>query len=149
MRAREAEAERAREAAEQEVLEAQEEARGLGLLATKRQKDAERPPHFEIYSKYTESQWLTFTGEIMNARAKEPKAGVTKPPPRDGKSGALMHWRRGLVGCMHDWAGGSRANVVRLLLQLITHFGVEDEISEQLAGACDLDPVPARPPARP
>ena len=137
MQSREAEAVRVREAAEQDLLEAQEEARGIGLLAAKRQREEERPPHFEKYSNYTQLQWHQTTGQIMNARAKEPKAGVIKPPPRDGDSGALLHWRRGLVGCMHDWAGGSRGNVVRLLMRLVAHFEVEDEISSELAGACD------------
>ena len=140
MHSREAEAVRAREAAEQALLEAQEEARGVGLLAAKKQREAERPPHFEKYSQYTPSQWLSTTGEIMGARAKVPKADVTKPLPRTGENGALQHWRRGLVGCVQDWAGGSLDNVVQLLMRLIAHFGVEDKISSELVGVCDLLP---------
>ena len=55
----------------------------------------------------------------MNRRAKEPKAAVTAPAPRDGVNGALAHWRRGLVGCVQDWADGSLENVITLLLRLI------------------------------
>ena len=69
-----------------------------------------------------------------------PKADVTKPLPRTGENGALQHWRRGLVGCVQDWAGGSLDNVVQLLMRLIAHFGVEDKISSELVGVCDLLP---------
>ena len=98
--ARAAQATKEAETAAASLAAAQEEARRVGVVGAKKQKTETRPPHFEKYSKYNASQWLSTTGEIMNSRAKEPRAGVKAATPRDGASGALEHWRRGLVGCM-------------------------------------------------
>ena len=122
------------EAAAANLSAAQEEARRVGLLGAKKQRTEKRPPHFEKYSAYNESQWLSTTGELMNRRAKEPKAGVKAAGPRDGASGALEHWRRGLVGCVQDWADGSLDNVVILISRLISHFEVQEKVLEKLAG---------------
>ena len=105
--------------AQQSLAEAEDEARRAGVLTAKKQKAAPRPPHFETYSNYNESKWLSTTGEIMNRRAVEPKHLVVAPAPREGAEGALLHWRRGLAGCVQDWAAGSLDNVVILILRLV------------------------------
>ena len=121
--------------AESELEEARKE---LERLQAKKQKVAaakERPPFYEKYSSYSPEVWLSTTGEIMNARAITPKEGVDKPLPRTGEHGALEHWRRGLVGCVQDWAAGSLHNVAVLLVRLVNHFKVTAP-GPCLAAAC-------------
>lgn len=60
----------------------------------------------------------------MNRRAVEPRQDISKPAPPDGEDGALRHWRRGLAGCICDWAAGSLDNVVKLIVRVINHFKV-------------------------
>lgn len=84
----------------------------------------DRPPHFEKYANYDLLQWLSTTGKIMRRRAIEPIDGVQGEPPRDGHDGALDHWRRGLFGCICDWAAGSLENVVTLIVRLVYRFKV-------------------------
>ena len=134
-RAHEAEAARVRGAAEQQLRDAQDEARRVGLLGAKKQKAAAaRPPHFDRYSQYDEARWLATTGEIMNRRAVEVQAGVQAKAPPDGAEGALLHWRRGLVGAVQDWACGSEDTIIILLVRLIAHFKLADKVVEALAG---------------
>ncbi|KAL1504508.1 hypothetical protein AB1Y20_010910 [Prymnesium parvum] len=109
-------------------------------LEGKRQRCAspqkERPPHFEKHGKYDMLTWLRTTGDIMNRRAVAPVMGVSKPSPPEGEDGALRHWRRGLVGCVCDWAaGGSLANVVDLVVRLINEFNVNEMVLQQLSSA--------------
>ena len=83
------------------------------------------PPFHDNYKDYNLIMWQKTTGRIMNRRAKEPRADM--PPTqmlRYGERGALEHWRRGLVGAVQDWADGSLANVVMLLVRLVSHFKV-------------------------
>ena len=83
------------------------------------------PPFHDNYKDYNLITWQKTTGRIMNRRAKEPRADM--PPTqmlRYGEHGALEHWRRGLVGAVQDWADGSLANVVMLLVRLVSHFKV-------------------------
>ena len=44
----------------------------------------------------------------------------------------MEHPRRGLIGAVQDWARGSKANVVKILLRLTKWFGVQDEMREKL-----------------
>jgi hypothetical protein len=84
-----------------------------------------RPPFYDKYKDYNLIMWQKTTGVMMNRRAKEPRADM--PPTqmlRYGERGALEHWRRGLVGAVQDWADGSLANVVMLLVRLVSHFKV-------------------------
>ena len=50
--------------------------------------------------------------------------------PRTGASGALEHWRRGLVGAVQSWAEGSLENVVILVKRLIQHFNIMADIKD-------------------
>lgn len=134
--AAEAAAARSRKAAEGELAKAKANLAAMEPRSAaqreydaKRQRTAqsssqERPPHYDKYASYDLSHWLSTTGEIMNRRAVEPVAGVKSPAPVDGDAGALHHWRRGLAGCVRDWAAGSLDNVTTLIIGLISHFKV-------------------------
>jgi len=50
---------------------------------------------------------------------------------RGETKGYMHHPRRGLIGAVQDWARGSKANVVKILLGLIKWFGVEDEMRKK------------------
>ena len=143
LRAAEAAAVQAREAAEKELAALQAQAESLRLGPQKRQKTAgssseepepARPQHYDHYANYNLDNWRNTTGEIMNRRAKPVCADTQAATPRQGVNGALLHWRRGLVGAVQDWANGSKDNVVWLLLQLIEHFEVKEAVLEKLAG---------------
>jgi len=54
------------------------------------------------------------------------------PKPRKGKHGWKHNSRQGLVGAIQYWADGSRANVILMLLGLIDHFGVADDVRAKL-----------------
>jgi hypothetical protein len=51
---------------------------------------------------------------------------------RGDERGYMHHPRRGLIGAVQDWAAGSRANVVKIMLRLIRWFGVEGDVREKL-----------------
>eukprot|EP00966_Prymnesium_polylepis_P028920 670716-Prymnesium_polylepis.1 len=63
--------------------------------------------------------------------AEEP-ASSTVPQMTDGPGGWRHHWRHGMVGAVQYWAGGSRPNVVKMLVGLADYFGVKDEVGQQL-----------------
>ena len=48
------------------------------------------------------------------------------------QEGYMHHPRRGLIGAVQDWARGSKANVVKIVVRLTKWFGVEDEVREKL-----------------
>ena len=142
----EAVAVRARQAAEKEVEALRSEAASQGL-GKKRQKTAGasseaqegRPPNIEHYIDYDLEAWRRTTGQLMWRRAKPICAGAEAVLPRNGVDGALHHWRRGLVGAVQDWANGSKANVVWLLLRLMEHFDVKEEMHVQLIGVVRIN----------
>ena len=135
-----------RQAAEKEVEALRSEAASQGL-GQKRQKTAGasseaqegRPPNIEHYIDYDLEAWRRTTGQLMWRRAKPICAGAEAVLPRNGVDGALHHWRRGLVGAVQDWANGSKANVVWLLLRLMEHFDVKEEMNVQLIGVVRIN----------
>ena len=146
LRVAEAVAVRARQAAEKEVEALRSEAASQGL-GKKRQKTAGatseeqegRPPNIEHYIDYDLEAWRRTTGQLMWRRAKPISAAAEAPLPRNGVDGALFHWRRGLVGALQDWANGSKANIVWLLLRLMEHFDVKEEMHVQLIGVVRIN----------
>jgi hypothetical protein len=64
----------------------------------------------------------------INTSADAPKV----PKPRKGRHGWRHNSRQGLVGAMRYWAGGSRDNVIHMLLGLINEFAVADAIRSRL-----------------
>eukprot|EP00966_Prymnesium_polylepis_P333121 7388590-Prymnesium_polylepis.1 len=130
--------------------QANERLEDLQPAANKKPRPAkERPPHYEKYSGYTVSTWLREEGTAMGRRAHEIEpapevrqsargtlteepAASTVPQMTDGPSGWRHHWRHGMVGAVRYWAGGSRANVVKMLVGLAGDFGVKDDVGQQL-----------------
>ena len=51
---------------------------------------------------------------------------------RGDTKGYMHHPRRGLIGAVQDWARGSKANVVKIVVRLTSWFGVEEEVREKL-----------------
>lgn len=62
----------------------------------------------------------------------EAASASAAPKLRKGRHGWQHNSRQGLVGAVQYWAAGSRRNVVSMLLGLINHFGVTDEIRQAL-----------------
>ena len=85
--------------------------------------------HWELYSLNT---WRKLETEVQQRRLLQPRRGVEMPPRRRGARGPLEHWRRGLVGCLQDWAEGSLEMVIFLITRLIEHFGIVDDIYKVL-----------------
>ena len=85
----------------------------------------------------TQEQWTA------KRRAKPITEGAKQVRMQRGDIGYMKHLRRGLIGAVQDWARGSKANVVKILLGLIKWFGVEDEMRKklgvQLSRAAKLD----------
>ena len=93
------------------------------------------PPNWSSFGSYSHSTYQKLETEVQRWRAVEPIADVQRdPPPFGERNGALSHWRRGLIGAVQDWADGSLDNVVMLLLRLISHFKLTEQILEKLAG---------------
>ena len=142
LRAAEAAATQAREAGEKELEALQAEADSLGLgkkqqktvAASSQAREENRPPHYEHYVNYDLSAWRSTTGAIMMRRAVPLSADSEASQPRYGEDGALLHWRRGLVGAVQDWAAGSEVYAIWLILKLIEHFGIKEAVLEKLGG---------------
>ena len=94
-------------------------------------RELEHPPNYEKYSGYSVSTWLTEEGTAMRRRAIEIDDDADAVL-QDGTVGWRHHWRHGLIGCIRYWAGGSRANVAKMLVGLADYFGVKDEVGQQL-----------------
>ena len=62
----------------------------------------------------------------------EAASASAAPKLRKGRHGWRHNSRQGLVGAVQYWAAGSRRNVVSMLLGLINHFEVTDEIRQAL-----------------
>ena len=146
----------AAEEAKQPLLEAAANIAGINeelrLLRSKRQRlgdvaapapaeaaeqtSGEHPPHHDKYKDYSLLTFQREEGKEMWRRSVVPKrlgADAERPPqPRTGASGALLHWRRGLVGAMQSWAVGALDFVVLLTMKLIDHFNISQEIYELL-----------------
>ena len=145
----------AADAAEEALLQAKGAAdeifRELNSLRSKRQRVAEpavpdaepeqvsslAPPHFEMY--YKDYNLVTFMREEskeMWRRSKVPRrvqSGEEQPSrPRTGSSGALEHWRRGLIGAVQSWANGALDNVIWLIVKLMDHFNIWEQVYEIL-----------------
>ena len=74
----------------------------------------------------TQEQWTA------KRRAKPITEGAKQVTIQRGDTGYMEHPRRGLIGAVQDWARGSKANVVKILLRLTKWFGVQDEMREKL-----------------
>ena len=68
----------------------------------------------------------------ISAEAASASAASAAPKLRKGRHGWRHNSRQGLVGAVQYWAAGSRRNVISMLLGLINHFGVTDEIRQAL-----------------
>ena len=44
---------------------------------------------------------------------------------RRGEQSPLWHERRGIVGCLQDWAEGSRARAAEIVVKLIKTLGLQ------------------------
>eukprot|EP00965_Chrysotila_dentata_P023812 789031-Pleurochrysis_carterae.AAC.1 len=66
----------------------------------------------------------------MKRRSVSKNPAMTVQPEMDGGTGThrspLFHWRRGVVGSLQDWAQGSIANVIKLIVMAINYFKVSD-----------------------
>ncbi|KAL1521895.1 hypothetical protein AB1Y20_021546 [Prymnesium parvum] len=71
--------------------------------------------------------------ETRAGTSQEPPQMLKKPFLQDGRDGWRHHWRHGLVGAINYWAGGSRENVVKMLVTLARdQFGVGEEMADAL-----------------
>ena len=105
-----------------------------------------QPPHYEKYKDYTLVTFRREESKEMIRRAVVPKEQPESAPPkpRTGELGALEHWRRGLIGAVQSWAAGSIENAILLLVRLIDHFNVVNQIFDILnarrTGVCVQQP---------
>lgn len=86
------------------------------------------------YKDYSLETFRKLEAEDVRRRSVVPERGLQRRQPRTGKLGALHHWRRGLIGAVQSWADGSLENVVILVLWLINHFEISEQILELLGG---------------
>ena len=108
------------------------------------------------YKEYSLETFRKLEAEEVRRRSVVPERGLQRRQPRTGKLGALHHWRRGLIGAIQSWADGSLENVVILVLWLINHFEISEQILELLGGnsggprhpGCKDPPLPRRCPRR-
>lgn len=77
-------------------------------------------------------KWKEFESKIQKRRSItiDPRHNDDKSRPRrgDDNNGWQFHWRRGLVGCLQDWAEGRRYRIVFMLSRMATHFSVQQEV---------------------
>ena len=89
-----------------------------------------------MYKDYNLVNFMREESKEMWRRSKVPRrvqSGEEQPPwPRTGSSGALEHWRRGLIGAVQSWANGSLDNVIWLFVKLMDHFKVWEQVYEIL-----------------
>ena len=94
------------------------------------------PPHYEMYKDYNLVTFQREESKEMCRRSNVPRrlqSGEEQPPlPRTGSSGALEHWRRGLIGAVQSWANGSLDNVILLIVKLMDHFNIWEQLYEIL-----------------
>lgn len=105
----------------------------------------DRPPHFDKYGGYSLTTWLTEEGAASRRRAvpmqncsttgTSPLAEDQTYKLRRGELGWRHHWRHGMIGAVQYWAGGSRDNVVRMLVGLAEEFKVADAVVGALMNA--------------
>jgi hypothetical protein len=139
---------RAREAAEEALSQAQAAAAALEP-APKKQKAAggantadaavaaeeDATDDEPTWRSWTLARWRKHEAELQRRRGVEVldlEMGNTDeslPARGDEQRGWRLHWRRGLVGALKDWAEGSRYRIVHMLAALAKHFGVEEEVS--------------------
>jgi hypothetical protein len=83
------------------------------------------------------AMWNEKEKEEQERRAVRIDASASQLQPRTGVDGCLQHWRRGLISAVQSWARGCKANVVYMLMALVSTehgFGIEAEVRERLAG---------------
>ena len=70
----------------------------------------------------------------MAKRAESIQADVEEVelPKGDETRGWRKHWRHGMWGAVQYWACGSRANVIKMLVDLAKDFGVAPDVAEEL-----------------
>ena len=94
------------------------------------------PPHHEMYKDYNLVTFQREESKEMWRRSIVPRrrqSGEEQPSrPRTGSSGALEHWRRGLIGAVQSWANGSLDNVIWLIVKLMDHFNIWEQVYEIL-----------------
>lgn len=103
-------------------------------------------PHWHKYSTWDLRQFRTRMGEHLRRRHKIVSSEVNRPAPNDSgtvEKDAMLHWRRGLVGAVQDWADGSLENVFILLVRLVNHFnsespGFKDQLVQRLTDSAAL-----------
>ena len=95
-----------------------------------------------MYKNYSLECFRKLEAEEVRRRSIVPERGVQRQQPRTGKLGAMQHWRRGLIGAVQAWADGSLENVVIMVMWLIKHFEISDEILELLGGKSGGPPPP-------
>ena len=87
----------------------------------------EDPRRWGISTYRTQEKWSATRRAVPiteDAEHVEMQRGDTK--------GYMHHPRRGLIGAVQDWARGSKANVVKIVVRLTSWFGVEEEVREKL-----------------
>ena len=92
--------------------------------------------HYGMYKEYSLQTFRALEAKQMHKRSILPECGVQARPLRSGEEGAMHHWRHGLVGAVQSWADGSLDHVVTLILKLVDHFQIADQISQKLKGVC-------------
>ena len=81
------------------------------------------------------SRWRKHETELEKRRAVKidgSNTDKTRPPRGDEKRGWKHHRRRGLMGCLQDWAQGSKYRVALMLAEMANEFGVVNEVAEHL-----------------
>ena len=103
-----------------------------GAEAEEQERPEDESLHYNMYKNYNLATFRQLEAKQMQRRSIIPERGVPAEALRRGKDGAMDHWRHGLVGAVQAWAVGSLETVIKLVMQLIKHFGISAEIRIQL-----------------
>ena len=94
---------------QQQLLEKEAE---LGLKRRRVEPDEED----KQWERWGYSDWTRQESWTQERRAVSLNPRVNVAMPRDGEFGYLHHWRRGLIGGVQDWARGSVAVAVTMVV---------------------------------
>lgn len=87
------------------------------------------------WKQWSLSRFKKHETENQYRRAREIDSSITEnsPPPRgDDMRDWKMHWRRGMIGCIQDWAEGSKFRVAFVLAGMAEYFGVQTDVAARM-----------------
>jgi hypothetical protein len=95
-----------------------------------KQVEADATDEEPTWKLWSLSRWRKHESEVQSRRSVAIDISNDKalPPRGDEERGWRKHWRRGMIGSIQDWAGGSQKSVVFMLAEMARYFGVQVEV---------------------